>query len=199
MDDEPATEILRATYRALCTHGYANLTLQDIAAESELSKASIHYHYESKDELFAAFLEYLYERHTDHFESIDGDSAPERLRSLLSLLLTEEGDAPVTEFGTAMLEVKAQAPYDDAIRARLEEFDELLFGHLRDILADGVESGAFDDRVEPVRDAELLTATITGAHTREVAIDHGPDRLYEALTEYERVHLLDEDAPEVTH
>lgn len=41
MADEPATEILDATYRALCEHGYANLTLQDIAADAVPGRHSL--------------------------------------------------------------------------------------------------------------------------------------------------------------
>jgi AcrR family transcriptional regulator len=34
MDETLPTEILDATYRSLCIHGYANLTLEKIAAET---------------------------------------------------------------------------------------------------------------------------------------------------------------------
>lgn len=74
MADDPATEILDATYRALCAHGYANLTLQDIAVEADTSKASIHYHYDSKNQLFAAFLDELFERFIDRVDSPEGDT-----------------------------------------------------------------------------------------------------------------------------
>ncbi|MEF8974259.1 MAG: helix-turn-helix domain-containing protein, partial [Haloarcula sp.] len=46
-DGDTADDIMDATYRALCTHGYADLTMQDIADESDKSKAALHYHYDS--------------------------------------------------------------------------------------------------------------------------------------------------------
>ncbi|HET7323460.1 MAG TPA: helix-turn-helix domain-containing protein, partial [Halococcus sp.] len=55
-------ELMHATYRALCKHGYANLTMQDIADESTKSKAALHYHYDTKQDLLLAFLSFLYER-----------------------------------------------------------------------------------------------------------------------------------------
>jgi len=113
MNDEPTSEILDATYHALCKHGYAALTLQHIADESAMSKASIHYYYDSKNELFVAFLDFLYDRYTTQIDSTARDSPREHLRSLLEVLLTDEEDTPGTEFRTAMLEVTAQAPYDD--------------------------------------------------------------------------------------
>ena len=48
MPDEPREQVIRATYRALCAHGYANLTMRDIADETDLSKAALHYHYDTK-------------------------------------------------------------------------------------------------------------------------------------------------------
>lgn len=85
MADDPAIEILDATYRALCKHGYANLTLQDIAAEADTSKSSIHYHYDSKDQLFVPFLDDLYERFTGRVDSPEGDTPYEQLQEILAV------------------------------------------------------------------------------------------------------------------
>lgn len=49
-----------ATYRALCEHGYAELTMRDIAEESDRSKAALHYHYDDKEGLLVAFLDHIY-------------------------------------------------------------------------------------------------------------------------------------------
>jgi len=67
-----------------------------------------------------------------------------------------------TEFRTAMLEVTAQAPYDDKIRDRLVEFGDYLFERLREIISAGVNAGEFNESVAPERIAEILTAIITG-------------------------------------
>ena len=198
MNDEPAQEILGATYRALCEHGYAALTLQDIAAEADRSKASIHYHYDSKDELFVAFLDFLYERYADHLDSAAGDTPREHLLSLLDTLLTDAEDAPDTGFRTAMLEVQAQAPYNDAVQDQLTAFDERLFGQLREIIEAGIDAGEFGESVDPELAAEFLTTTINGAHTRQVAVDHSTGPLYDAVRRYVETQLV-ADAAGVTH
>ena len=36
-------EVMEATCRALCEHGYADLTMQDVADESDKSTAALHY------------------------------------------------------------------------------------------------------------------------------------------------------------
>lgn len=190
MNDEPTSEILDATYRALCEHGYAALTLQHIAAESEMSKASIHYYYDSKNELFAAFLDFLYARYTTQIESTARDSPREHLRSLLEVLLTDDEDTPGTKFRTAMLEVTAQAPYDDEIRDRLVEFGDYLFERIREIIAAGIDAGEFDESVAPSRIAEVFTTMIVGSHTRQVAVDYSTDRLSEPITSHIETDLL---------
>lgn len=192
MDDDSTTEILNATYQALCKHGYAELTVQDIAAESTMSKASIHYHYDSKDDLFVASLEYLYEQYTARIEAATGGSPRRQLRSLLELLVTDDGEAPGTEFRTAMLEVKAQSPYNEEIQERLVDFDTLLFERVEEIIEAGISRGEFTDRIDPSVAAESLTTTITGAQTRRVAVDHSTDQLYEMMTRYIETNLLTE-------
>ena len=192
MEDEPATEILHATYRALCEHGYANLTVQDIAAEADRSTASIHYHYDDKDQLFVAFLDYLYDRYTERLADAGGDSPRERLDALFEVSCRADPDGQQQAFRTAMLEVMAQAPYDDAIREGLAEFDTLLFERFQEILEAGIETGTFDERVDPAAAAEFLTATITGSHTREIATGTPSDRLYATVTQYTERHLLAE-------
>jgi len=197
MADDPATEILEATYRALCEKGYADLTLRDIAAEADRSKASLYYHYDSKDQLFVAFLDELYERFTDRVGSPDGETPREQLESLLDVLLrTDAGPSP-RAFRTAMLELTAQAPYNPRLQARLAEFDEFLFDQLQSVLSAGVKSGQFDERIEPARDAEFITTAIIGAHTRHVAINRPPDRLCATMTGYIERHLLADQRPEV--
>lgn len=196
MDDAVREEILDGTYRALCTHGYADLTIQDIAAETDRSKSLVHYYFESKDELIEAFLTYLYDRYTDYIGEEKGETTRENLTSLLERLL--DGDDS-ERLRTALLEVKAQAPYDESIREHLVEFDAALFERLRELVAAGVESGEFDAAVDPSRAAECLTAAIHGARTQQTAL--GRRRYYadETLTEYVDAYLVAEGNREVAH
>ncbi|MGQ4557037.1 TetR family transcriptional regulator [Halobellus sp. GM3] len=198
MDDDTATEILEATYRALCQQGYADLTLEDIASEAGRSKASIHYHYDSKENLFIEFLDYLYERYAAQLPSADGGPPRGQLYALLGTALTDEEAAPGQEFRTALLGVTAQAPYDDTIRTRLATFDEMLLERMREIIAAGVETGEFTATIEPAAAAEFLVTALTGAHTRRVAAGHSTETRSEAVTRYAERHLLADELSEAT-
>jgi TetR/AcrR family transcriptional repressor of nem operon len=194
MAAQPTDEILDATYRALCEHGFADLTVQDIADNSEKSKATIHYHYDSKQDLFEAFLEYLYDDYTDHVDDVSGETYREHLLALVEFSLAEGGDVPGIDFRTAMLEIKAQAPYDEGFRKRLTDFDQYLTDRIEAVVADGVEAGEFHADVDPETTAEFLVTTIKGAHTRRVSVNHPIDRIRETLAEYVETHLVADGA-----
>ncbi|KOX92535.1 TetR family transcriptional regulator [Haloarcula rubripromontorii] len=189
MDDDTATEILEATYRALCQHGYAALTVKDIAVEADQSKALIHYYYDSKENLFREFLDFLYERYTARILAVNGRTPRQALDSLLDTVLTERRPTPGANFRTALLEIKAQAPYNDAFRTQLAKFDTVLFDRLREIISAGIETGEFDSAVEPAVAAQFLVTAITGAHARHVATDRSIDQFSEAITRYVETHF----------
>ncbi|MEF8843375.1 MAG: TetR/AcrR family transcriptional regulator [Haloarculaceae archaeon] len=91
--------IMRATYCALCKHDYASLTTQDIADESDLSKAALHYHYDSKADLLRAFLEYLLDSFRERATAETADEGPfERVRTLVGLLFEPPGGDADAEF-----------------------------------------------------------------------------------------------------
>ncbi|MGB9965404.1 TetR/AcrR family transcriptional regulator [Halobacterium sp. CBA1126] len=190
MGPEPTDEILDATYRALCEHGYADLTVQDIADASTKSKATVHYHYDSKQELFEAFLEDLYEEYTDRVDEVSGETHREQLLALVAFSLADGDDEPGIDFRTAMLEIKAQAPYDEGFRRRLRRFDRYLADRIAEVVAAGVEAGEFRDDVDPERAAEFVVTTVEGAHTRRVAVDQPLNRVRETLAEYVETHLV---------
>ncbi len=169
MSEDTTEELMGATYRALCKHGYASLRMQDIADESTKSKAALHYHYESKHDLLVAFLEHLYEQFEADIGADCGDDPATQLVTFVEDRLTPRGDGQ-KEFQTALLEIKAQAPYDEAYRERLTEFDQLIFDRLRSILQRGIDHGVVDDEIEPEDTAAFLVEHINGAQLRNVTV-----------------------------
>ncbi|WP_129115259.1 TetR/AcrR family transcriptional regulator [Halegenticoccus tardaugens] len=179
-----------ATYRALCKHGYASLRMQDIADESTKSKATLHYHYGGKHDLLLAFLDYLFERFEARIADPAGDGPTDRLVALIGTLLTPRDENTHQEFQTAILEIKAQGPYDDDYRERLVKFDRLLEERLRSLVADGVERGAFREDVDPEDVADFFVTAINGAQTRHVSVGHPIERTRRHLESYVDAHLL---------
>ncbi|WP_224268583.1 TetR/AcrR family transcriptional regulator [Haloprofundus salinisoli] len=197
MAEETTDELMRATYRALCKRGYAALTMRDIADESSKSKATLHYHFDGKHDLLVSFLEFLDERFARKIAAIDADDPTARLFALLDVACpSAEGDSG--EFQTAMLELTAQAPYEKAYRERLLGFETRLRAEFERVLDSGVESGAFDDDVEPERTAEFLLTAIDGAQTRRVAVGHDADKMREMIRNYVETAVVSDESPRRT-
>ncbi len=164
--------IMQATYRALCTHGYSNLTMQSIADEFDKTKGVIHYHYDTKQDLLVAFLEYL----LDAFErniAIDERHDPiTRLEALIDTLLfgpPGRGEFDHWELTTAMLEIRSEAPHNEEFRRQLSHNYEIVEAMVTAIVEDGIEQGVFRD-VNAEEVATLLLTTINGARIYQVTL-----------------------------
>ncbi|MFB6109128.1 MAG: TetR/AcrR family transcriptional regulator [Haloplanus sp.] len=185
MNAETSTEIIEATGRALCEHGYANLTMQRIADESSLTTAAIHYHFDTKKDLLNAFLDHLIERFERRLACDAGDPR-ERLATFLDAIFThtrEDDDFPV-----ALMELKSQAPYHDAYRERFVELDEMMREVVASAVREGIEAGYFDD-ADPEEVARLVTTAINGGHARSVALGEDPEETYRVVRSYLDVRL----------
>ncbi|MFC4541999.1 TetR/AcrR family transcriptional regulator [Halosolutus amylolyticus] len=184
MSDETIDDLMDATYRALCKHGYADLTMQDIAAESDKSKGTLHYHFDGKADLLESFLAYLLDRFEERTESVPGETPADRLHALFDELLTPTDEEAAAEFRTAVLEIKAQSPYNEAYRERLQEFDRALHDRIADLVAAGIEAGQFRSSVDPDETAEFLVTVFHGGQTRAAAVDRPLDRTKASVHEY---------------
>jgi AcrR family transcriptional regulator len=186
--------IVEATYRALCKHGYADLTMQDIADESDKSKASLHYHFNTKEELMLAFLDHLYESFTEEFGTTEGDHAVDRLVTFVDEILCQSDVEGAEEFQTALLEIKAQGPYVEAYREELERVDTFVRGRVREIVADGIAEETIREDVDPDDIAEFVATIVDGVNTRRVSIGETDGSTRPVLVAYVRENLVAPDA-----
>ncbi|WP_135828471.1 TetR/AcrR family transcriptional regulator [Halorussus halobius] len=178
---DASDDLMAATYCALCEHGYAGLTMQRIADESSVSKSALHYHFDTKEELLEAFLDDFLDRFEEQLAS-ESDDPRVRLDALLDAVFgpaqDENGDFP-----TALMELKAQAPYHDTYRDRFVEMDDRMREGVATAVRDGVESGDFEP-ADPETVARFVVTAINGAHAREVALDESPGETAQLVESY---------------
>jgi len=169
-EDSPRAAIMDATFRALAKHGYADLTVQAIADEFEKSKSLIHYHYDSKADLLVAFLSSLLDEFIDEVEGGGAADPRERLRRMAEIVVVGMGDDEATrDFHTALLGMRAQAPFEPELQEQLVENDRLIRGVVADIVREGIEAGQFR-AVDPERYAALFRSAIEGAQSHDVIL-----------------------------
>ncbi|WP_435097040.1 TetR/AcrR family transcriptional regulator [Halorubrum sp. N11] len=176
MSDQPsaADEIMDGVYRALRAHGYAELTMQDIADECSKSKSLLHYHYDTKEDLLVAFLDRVISDSERRIAAHADSSPSERLAGFIGWFVFEPDAVDREAFHIALLELRTQGPFNEPIREQLTRSDRLLRGTVVDILESGIEEGVFRD-VDVEETAALLVATLDGARTRQITLSGGVD------------------------
>lgn len=185
-DADTRDTIMAATYEALCEVGYSDLTAQAIADRTDRSKSALFYHYDSREDLVAAFIEYLLDGFDRRLEQISDRSPVEQLAAFVDWFLSDPDDDQVA-FHTAFLELRAQAPYNDSYREKLRESDDRLREAIEDILRAGIESGDFQEH-DPETVAALLLATFDGARIRQFTL--GRDEYLETVREETAERIL---------
>jgi AcrR family transcriptional regulator len=176
MSDQPsaADEIMDGVYRALRAHGYADVTMQDIADECSKSKSLLHYHYDTKEDLLVAFLDRVITDSERRIAARADDPPAERLAGFIGWFVFDPEAVDREAFHIALLELRTQGPFNEPIRRQLARSDRLLRGTVVDILESGIEAGAFRD-VDVEETAALLVATLDGARTRQITLSRGAD------------------------
>ena len=181
-DSAADEEILEAVDRALRKHGYAELTMQNIANECSKSKSLLHYHFDTKEDLLVAFLDDLLDSYEQRLECRSAEPPGERMMEFLARFVFAPGDEDREAFHLALLEMRSQGAFNDRIRERLVRSDRLLRTTVVDIIEDGIESGVFEP-VDPERTAALLVATLDGARTRQITLGEENDSYTRTVVE----------------
>lgn len=182
-------ELMHATYRALCEHGYADLTIERIGREFDKSVSLVYHHYDGKDELLVDFLGFLLEDFETAFAVEDGEDPRERLREALARVRSGPLDADDEGFASALTELRVQAVHDPAYREQFARTDRLFRERFAGIVRAGIDQGVFRD-VDPEATADLLVTTINGAILQRVTTDRPVEPALEALEAAVRSWLL---------
>jgi AcrR family transcriptional regulator len=155
-------DIMEATYRALLEHGYASLSTSRIADELDKSKAAIYYHYDTKDDLLVAFLEFAVDRFEETIDTETGDEPAEDLDHVTEKLLPLQPDEEQRQLQAVLVGLRSQAVTNEVFREQFTQIDKRLAATIGGIVDRGIDEGTFRD-VDSSRVAEYILATVNGA------------------------------------
>jgi AcrR family transcriptional regulator len=180
-DPAPSRELLlRAAARVFAERGFEGATVDEIAAQAGLSKGTLYWNFESKDELFLSLLEEHIDRRVQAMIELiqsapaDQDIAPEASRGLFALLQEER------QFVLLSHEYWSRAVRDSELRQRYAERQ----ARLREVLARALEARARQLGPPPfsLAPADVATAYIALAEglSFQQLVDPGsvPEHLY---------------------
>ena len=177
--------IMGATYRALCEHGYAHLTTQDIADEFDKSRSLLHYHFDTKEELLLAFLDHLIGWIGDRLAESNTEEPLARLEEYVDKFVIDPGEEDRETFALALLELRVQAAHNDAFREKLAAHYRENVEAVATIIEDGIEEGAFRP-VDPDATGEAIYTALVGARMYQVTLgaEDATRRMRDALARF---------------
>lgn len=163
-------EIMWATHQAISKHGYADLTMRNIAAESSKSHSLLTYHYDTKANLVREYLEFLISLLQEHVEDEPTGSPLERIETFLDYF-TVGTDVFPRDLQVAFLELQMASLRDDELREILTEHNRDNFQLLADIIDEGRARGSIREDVDSNAMANLLLSAVIGASEQETVND----------------------------
>ena len=185
-------EIMRATYLALCQHGYSGITIDRIGEKFPKSKSLIYHHYDGKDDLLLDFLEFVIEQFEDTMAFEEAGGADDQLEAILDHVFATPLPEGRSEFARAMVELRAQAAHDEGYRVHFSRHDRFFVERIADIIESGIHDGVFAE-VDPEAVARFLVTVITGSMTQRVTSrDDEAPTVRSQVDTYLRETLLEE-------
>ena len=159
VSEERKAQIYQAALTCFSSKGYHRTTMDDIVAESGLSKGSLYWYFKSKKELFLGLFRDLMAQFGQAWESIVADqeaSATEKLLASLALFRAEFVEM-VPLFGVLM-EAWALTRHDEDVQRLTLELYEPYLDIMTRIMEEGVANGEF--QVDSPRATTLVIKTL---------------------------------------
>jgi TetR/AcrR family transcriptional regulator len=158
-------DIVDAAERVFFRKGWEEATMEDVAAEAELAKATLYLYFKSKEDLYAAVLLRGFQIMHGMFErGVAGAASGIDRVEAVGRAYIEFARAYPDYFG-AMIHFSAKAPSEEDATPSVRECDELGERTIM-LVASAVQSGIDDGTVraelDPLRTAFILWAQTTG-------------------------------------
>ena len=178
---DAATAILDIAERLAQTRGYNGFSYADIAAELGVTKASLHYHFPSKEELGRALIERYEAVFGAALESIDRSAATpqEKLRQYVGLYDSVMRNDRMCLCGMLAAEY---ATLPAPMQAELKRFFDMNERWLTNVLQHGRRSGLLLFKESANERARVILGALEGAML--VARSYGDSRRFQAAAEH---------------
>ena len=169
---EPSTadvrrkELLEAAFGLIAEKGLEGLRTRDIADRVGINIATLHYYFESKDDLVMAVLGYVREKFAEQARAAATEKTAEET---LKIMFTPGRHARVearAEVAAVIDELGLRARRDEKVRAVFVEMYQEWNRHIAELLRRGIEEGSVRPDIDPKSAAAVLTSFWLGARTQ---------------------------------
>ena len=151
-------QILQSALICFSSKGYHQTTMDDIVAQSGLSKGALYWHFKGKKELFIALVEWFMLEMSEEISHAwtEDMSAADKIRTMV--MVTVEGSEQLLPFVKVFLDFWAQTSEDEQLRGIFEKIIEGYQTQLGEIIEEGVARGEF----RPVEEPQKLSLALFG-------------------------------------
>ena len=148
--EERRNQILEAALTCFARNGYNGTSMDDIVAESGLSKGTLYWHFKSKRDLFMVLFDRIINQMVVPMQDLleTEGSAAERLRAMANAV----GDFSnfVPDFATLPVNFLIEAWQDEGFTNHYKELIEAFGSKMEALIREGIASGEF----QPIDAAE---------------------------------------------
>lgn len=154
-------QIIEAATVVCAKKGFDGATMEDIAAEAGINKATIYLYFDSKDALIRAIAGQLLDQELSDVQTVHNmpGTAVERLTAYYESLIANE--AEVLPLMPILYEFYALGLRREDVRVVITDFIRRLTGSLEIIIQEGIESGEFAP-TDARQAARALDALLSG-------------------------------------
>lgn len=146
--------ILEKAAEAFVANGYAGVNLQDIADAAGISRGPLYYHFNNKEELFAATVRKLIKEQRENYERVLSMDAP-----ILDILREEYTQC--LSYSNTLLQTMAGQPELQNF-PEYQEFSHWLYNRKKEVFIAAKEKGAFREDCDPNRLVTFLYVFYSG-------------------------------------
>lgn len=155
VSEERREHIVESAMKVVAEKGFAKTRMDDVAAESGLSKGLLYWYFKSKEEIIVAISDLLFGAEFRKMENLafEGQSARESLQDFLEIFIADlRGMLKVTP---VIYEFYALAFRNATVRTAMQSYLRRFVSILEPIVQRGIDSGEFAPG-----DAREITLTI---------------------------------------
>jgi len=158
-------ELVLAAYHLIAESGLEELRTRDIAAKVGINISTLHYYFETKEDLIAAVVDHMTELFRTVRAPLPASATPlEELRHAFVTQAYRRRVEPSLEL--VVQEMMMRARRDEKVRARLEQMLLGWNGYVEALIARGIHSGDFASDLDPKIAAAIVTAFAMGSNVQ---------------------------------
>ncbi|MBE7556320.1 MAG: TetR/AcrR family transcriptional regulator [Anaerolineales bacterium] len=156
-------ELVLAAYHLIAAKGFEGLRVRDVAADAGVNIATLHYYFNSKEDLIRGVVEYMVHLFLTSKAPLpveDNETAAQKLRRIFLDLQYQLQQAP--QMFAVFTELHLRSQRDPLVRAILRNLNEDWQAHVEAICQEGVRQGTFRPDINVQRAASEVIALIKG-------------------------------------